>query len=406
MSDAPPRPLGGPVRDGPDDGGHLRRARHRVLATFAFHGLVDALWLVRIPALTDKLHLHPGQVGAVGLCWGAGALLAMQVVARILPAYGSRRVLWVSGPAMAVGLGAFGLAPTYRLLLAIGIAFGAAAGALDVAMNAQAATIERITGRAVMSGMHAAWSVGSVSGGALGALAASAGWGFTRSLTVAAAVALPLSLALAPGYLRDAPDRTGPRGRRVRMPAVVYLAGAIVFMSFLVEGTSATWSGLYLRDGLHTREAVAALAYPLLQIAMIAGRLAGDPLRARVGTRRVLIAAGLGVAASFALVTATSWGWLAIAGFVAAGLAIAPVVPLGFSVAGAADPTGSGTGIARAAGMAYTGTLAGPVAVGYLAELTSLRGALLLAVVLGVGICLLGRALPAHREAESVGPRD
>jgi MFS family permease len=181
------------------------------------------------------------------------------------------------------------------------------------------------------------------------------------------------------------------------MPAVVYLAGGIVFLSFLVEGTSATWSGLYLRNGLHAREAVAALAYPLLQVAMIAGRLAGDPLRARVGTRRVLVGAGLGVAASFTLVTTASWWWLAIAGFVAAGLTIAPVVPLGFSVAGAADPTGSGTGIARAAGMAYTGTLAGPVVVGFLAEVTSLRGALVLAVVLGLGICLLGRALPGER---------
>lgn len=377
--------------------GHLRRARHRVLATFAFHGLIDALWLVRIPALTDKLDLRPGQVGAVGLCWGAGALLAMQGSVRILPAQGSRRILLVAGPATALGLGAFGLAPTYPLLLVVALAFGVAAGALDVAMNAQAATIERITGRAVMSGMHAAWSVGSVAGGALGALAASAGWGFTRSLTVAALATLPIPFALAPGYLRDVPERTGTPRRQVRMPALVYLAGGTVFLSFLIEGTSATWSGLYLRDSLHAREAVAATAYPLLQLAMIAGRLAGDPLRTRFGTRRVLVAAGLGVAAAFALVVAAPSWRLATVGFVAAGLAVAPVVPLGFSVAGAADPTGSGAGIAQAAGMAYAGTLGGPVVVGLLADATSLRGALVLAVALGLGVCLLGRSLPAVR---------
>lgn len=47
--------------------------------------------------------------------------------------------------------------------------------------------------------------------------------------------------------------------------------------------------------------------------------------------------------------------------------------------------------------MAYAGTLGGPVVVGLLADATSLGGALVLAVALGLGVCLLGRSLPAVR---------
>jgi predicted MFS family arabinose efflux permease len=370
-----------------------RAARIAVPATFAYHGLLDAIWLVRIPALTDKLHLGTGQVGTVGLAFGLGALLAMQIATRVLPAYGSRRLLWVTGPGTAVALGGLALSPRYGILLAVAIVLGLMAGALDVGMNAQGSTIERRTGRMLMSGMHAAWSLGCVVGGGLGALAAAGGWDFTRTALTAAVCALPVSILLATGYLPDPPDNPARRGR-VRMPRLVHLAGLLVFLAFVVEGTSATWSGLYLRDDLDTREAVAALAYPLLQIAMIAGRLAGDPLRRRVGARAVVAGCGLGVAVAYLAVTAAPVWWVAAAGFVLSGLAIAPVVPLAFSVAGAADPTGSGAAIAWAGGAGYTGTLAGPVAIGYVAQATSLRSALALAIAMGLGICLLGRTIP------------
>src|SRR6185369_9552184 len=75
--------------------------------------------------------------------------------------------------------------------------------------------------------------------------------------------------------------------------------------------------------------------------------------------------------------------------FFLVGLSICTVVPLTFSIAGALDR--SGAGIAQAGAMGYGGMLIGPVAIGYLANATSLRTGLFVSVGLGVAVSVLGR---------------
>jgi len=75
---------------------------------------------------------------------------------------------------------------------------------------------------------------------------------------------------------------------------------------------------------------------------------------------------------------------------------------LTFSIAGALDP--SGAGVAQAGAMGYAGMLVGPVAVGYLANATSLRTGLTLALALGAAIALLGRRLPTGPALAELSP--
>jgi MFS family permease len=187
---------------------------------------------------------------------------------------------------------------------------------------------------------------------------------------------------------------------------VIYLIGAVTCAAFIIEGSVADWSGLYLRDELHAREAVAALAYPCFEAAMIIGRTFGDRVRRRMGTSTMLTAAGVGAAAAFVVVvTAPRW-WLALLGFFLVGLAICTVVPLTISMAGTFDSTGAA--IAKASAMGYGGMLLGPVVIGYLANVTSLRVGLLVSVALALITAVLGRVAgsvrtPAPAEASASG---
>ena len=65
------------------------------------------------------------------------------------------------------------------------------------------------------------------------------------------------------------------------------------------------------------------------------------------------------------------------------------------SLAGTATDD-SGPAIAQAGAMGYAGLLLGPVLIGYLANLSSLRMALGIAVVLGLLIALASRLLPGR----------
>jgi len=376
----------------------LRKARWGTLTTFALAGAQAAVWSVRIPALTDKLHLDAGDVATSALLWGLGAVLTMQLARPVMARIGSRRVLQAALPATTALLAVYGLAPTFPVLLAVSVLFGAVFSLLDATMNAQASLIERVAGRHLMNGMHAGWSVGAVTGGALGALAAWAGLSYTHTLVAMAVLSVPAVAVVLPTYLPDRPGAV-PDGQRsrVRLPWTVYLVGAIAFASFVIEGSVSTWSGLFLRGELHTAEWLAALGYPLFEGAMIVGRLTGDRVRSRIGSTPMLTGAGLVAAAGFGVVLAAGRWWLALTGFFLVGLAVATVVPLAFSIAGDVDPSGSGAGIAQAGAIAYSGILIGPMMIGYVADAAGLRAGLTTVLALAVVMSVLGARAPGGR---------
>jgi predicted MFS family arabinose efflux permease len=357
---------------------------------------MGAVFMVRIPALTDKLHLDAGQVGVTVLAWGLGSLVALQSARTVLAHTGSRRALLVASPATAVLLATVGLAPSYPLLLVAVAATGLAFGGLDIGMNAQAAVIEREYARHIMNGAHAGWSIGSVLGGGLGALSAALGLGFTATVTGVALLCLPVAVLLGFTYLPDPPARGEGGRRRVRVPRVVYLIGAVTLCSFLVEGSVANWTGLYLRDDLHAAEAIAAVGYPAFEFAMIIGRTVGDRVRRAVGARPMLLFGGLGSAAGIGvLIVAPAWP-VAVLGCVLIGLSVCTVVPLTFSIAGTLEP--SGAGIAQAGAMGYGGMLLGPPVIGYVADATSLRFGLSLVAGIAVAMAVLGSRVPSPGE--------
>ncbi|GAB3678171.1 MFS transporter [Actinocorallia lasiicapitis] len=381
----------------------LTRARTGTFLTFALCGLLCGVWVARMPALTDKFGLSAGSVGVVLLVWGLAAIVAMQALQRVIARTGSRRVLRVAAPLTAVSVLLVALAPTFPLLLAAGALFGMTFGVTDVAMNAQGSVVERAHKRPLMSGMHAGWCVGAMSGGLFGALTAGLGWSFTQAVLVAGIIGLPAALALGRTYLADPPALTavgsaGARGKR--LPLIVYLLGALAFLAFMAEGAIADWSGLLLRDELHAAEAVAALGYPLFEAAMLCGRLVGDRIRTRVGTRLLLTAAGFGTAVGMSVVLLAPNVPFALAGFFLTGLMVCTIVPTMISLAGTVAPGRSAASVAQVGTMGYGGLLLGPVLIGFLAESTSLHLALGIVILLALAIALTARLLPLTQAAD------
>ena len=383
----------------------LRTARFRAILTFVLAGLMCGTFTVRIPAMTDKLGLSQASVGVVLLAWGVGALVTMQSMRGVMARTGSRSVLRVGAPLCAVSLLGVGLAPSVPWLVVAAAFFGMFFGAVDVAMNAQGSAVERAYERPLMNGMHAGWCVGAMSAGLLGTAAISLGVSFTANLAAVALVSAPVAYLLSRGYLPDPVDAGRiSGGPRRRMPPMVYLLGAIAFGAFTIEGAVADWNGLFLRDTIGAPEAVAALGYPIFEAGMLISRLAGDRLRALVGTRRLIMASGLGTAVTFALVITTSSVPVAVAGMVLIGLTVATVSPMAISLAGTATAT-PGPAIAQTSAMGYAGLLLGPVVIGFLTHATDLRVALGVAVVLGVFIAVAAHFLPSREPGNGRGGR-
>lgn len=387
----------------------LARARLGARLTFALAGALCAVWTVRLPALQHKLQLTDAQLGLEVLGWGVGALISMLMAGRVISRLGSRLVLRLALPGTTVCIALIGLAPNYALLIAAGFVFGLCFGLVDVAMNTQASTVERRYGRPLMGGMHAGWSLGAVTGGLLGAATAVLGLGFTGAMCLVAVLAVPAVLAVGPLYLGESgrePTTTpaaGKRSRVLRLPLLVALFGALVFCSYLAEGSVADWSGVYLRDSLGATEFVAALGYPMFEACMFVGRLCADRLTLRLGARRLLTLGGVATAGAFAVVVCAPVPAVALAGFALVGIGVCAVTPLAFSLAGAAGGAQTERAIARASTMGYTGLLLGPVCIGFISAATSMHIAYAVVIGICVAMAVGARFVPRGRHIEDRG---
>jgi MFS family permease len=378
------------------------RARLGTFLTFALGGLLCGVWVARMPALSDKFGIGTGEIGVVLLTWGVAAVVAMQGLRGVIARTDSRTVLRIAAPLAAGSAALMGLAPTYGLLLVAVALFGMAFGVMDVSMNAQGSVVERAYDRPLMSGMHAGWCVGAMSGGLLGALTAALGLSFTGAVLIATLIALPASVALGWTYLAEqaSPAVSLEGGRPVRLPLAVYLIGALAFLAFMAEGAIADWSGLMLHNELGSTEAVAALGYPLFESAMLCGRLIGDRLRSRLGTRRLLGLAGLGTAGAMSVVLFAPSTPVALVGFFLTGAMICTVVPTMISLAGTVAPGQSAASVAQVGAMGYGGLLLGPVVIGFISEATSLRVGLGIVFALALLIAAATRLLPISAETD------
>jgi MFS family permease len=372
---------------------YLRTARAAVLAVFFTNGVVIGTWVVRIPAIKERLDLGEGMLGVALLGAAVGALVAMPVVGALVSRFGSRRVVGVSALALSVVLLTPGLAPSLPLLVLAVVLLGAANGGLDVAMNAQAVAVERGYGRPIMSSFHAAWSFGGLGGAALGGLLASRGIGplpHFSAVAVLAAIAFVAAYgALLPSVADASQEGTPAFARPTR--ALLGL-GIISFCVLLGEGAMGDWSAVYLDDTLRTGPGFAAAGYAAFSLSMAFGRLFGDRFTELLGPATLVRACGAIAAVGLGIALAAAHPFVALVGFACAGAGFSIVFPTALSAAGR---TGGPTGPALAAvtTAAYTGFLVGPPFIGFLAELTGLGYALYLVVALSTAVIVLAGAV-------------
>lgn len=387
----------------------LRNARRAVCAVFAVHGAVSGTFATRIPWIREHLELSPGLLGLALVCVTLGASAAMPLSAILAHRYGPRRTLrhlsllccasLVLPPSLP-GLGA----------LCLGLfVFGCGLGLMDVAMNAHGVQLEERYGRSVMSGLHGMWSLGTLAGGAGGALAAHGGLDARIHVAFAAPVLAVMAVVASRWALDVQPPaaKTGPEPPRFALPGRGVLAiGAIGFCAVFAEGASMDWSGIYLSDVTGAPPGLAASAYTAFACMMAAARLTGDAAVRRFGAVRTVRSGGVLATAGGVLVVVARVPAVAVAGYALIGVGIAVVVPLCFAAAGRAATGQPGQAIAGVATLAYASGLAAPAAVGWIAEATSLPVSFALVTLLSAGLVLGAGVLrtPARAAASASLP--
>ncbi|MFF0499161.1 MFS transporter [Nocardia aobensis] len=370
------------------------RSRGLLTGYFAGLGVVMAVWGTRIPAVQESAGLGTAGLAGVLLAAAIGMVAGLQVGGRLARPARLPRLLTTGGLGLALGLALVG---NCRMPLALAVAalcFGAAHGVLDVAANAAAVRCQNAYGRPIMSGLHAAYSLGALGGAVIAVVAADISHTYVFGVTAAAVVVATIAVAPATGCIGSPVAEAGVAARE-RAPGLsrsrIWLLGALAAACLLGEGAAADWSAVHL-TGLHASAAIGAAAYAAYSAAMAGGRLVGDRLTTRFGAPKVVRTGAIVASAGLLTGVAVNDVPFALAGWAVFGLGLAVTIPSLFSTAG----TGGPRAVAAVAVAGYLGLLAGPALIGAVATVTTLPVALVLPALLAAGVAAL-----SHRALEN-----
>ena len=369
-----------------------QRARFATFIVFAVQGLSFATLLTQVAAI-KKLHgLSDGDLTLllliVPVLAGIGSVGSGTLAAR----FGSKWLLRIAQPLVAIAVVGVGLAPNLPVLITALMLFGLAVGGVDAGMNMQGVAVERRYGRPVLNGFHALWSVASLAGALW--TSAAANFGLSLQLTMA----LPMMLALL-GSLTTAPSLCTPAEEQVQTDTVQTKAkfpwGPIIplclAMGFLYVGDAAVsnFNTVYMTDILAANAMVAPLAYAAYQATTLLVRIGGDFAVKRYGAAAIVRIGGAIATLGFLGLVAAPNQPLAIVAFGLTGVGLSVVAPQSFSAAGRLDPTGSGVAIARVNLFNYVGFIVGAALVGGIADSFNMQYAFAAPLVMAAAIILL-----------------
>lgn len=357
---------------------------------FATDGLLYGSWSALIPYIKTKFSLDSAQLGMLLFCLPLGVTVANVLGAWLIRQYGMRQTtilaLFITAPCFLLPI----VAPT-TVLLAISLFLcGLFFSILNVAMNTCATAIENGDGIRIMSSCHGMWSLGAMSGSALGGMVT--GWGISPPLYMGAAVVLILLVAVGvrPAVLAIPEEKIETQSGSTAFIWPTRLLWGLIALSLctnLAEGTMADWAAVYMRDIVRAAPWLTGYGFAAYAFWMATGRFTGDELTHRYGSRRALQVGGAVVAVGFLLAVILPYTFTTLLGFALVGAGVSLGAPVLYSSASRVPGLAPGVGLATMNTFAMAGFLAGPAFLGFLAEALGLRQAFLLVAVVSLFWC-------------------
>ncbi|MDA3145967.1 MFS transporter [Leucobacter sp. UCMA 4100] len=370
----------------------MRKARVALFIVFFAQGLGFGSLFARLPSIKERFDLSDTTLAILTLALPLLAGVATLVTGTVVQRLHSDIVLRIAIIAEFAALVIIGFADSFAMLIPAWVLMGVAFGTVDATMNMKGVALQTKYRRSIMVGFYAIYSAAGIVASLAAAGAAAAGLPLWVFFGVEALVLLPLLLMTGSSLVNTrivAERRTesGENALAVKVPWLPVISiGVVLTSAYFIESSASSWGSVYVHDTLNSPESVAALAFGGYSAAMLIGRLSADWLIRSFGVKRVIQVCALVAFGGMVLVVIAPAAPVALIGFALAGGGLCVIAPLAFAAAGSLDT--SGVAVARANSFTYVGFLLGAAIIGPVADMSSMRIAYLISVVLALVVVL------------------
>lgn len=364
------------------------KTRFGIGILFFLCGLNFATWATRIPDFKKLLNLTEAELGAVLMGLPIGSLVSLPLAGWLIAKYNSRVICLIAVCMYSCIVPLIGYSSTAFQLFSILFLFGMSGDILNIAMNTQVITLESKLSKIVMSSFHAIFSIGLMLGALLGSLMITMNIEYKIHFWCISF----LNILLIPSfYYVLLPDEKSLIKSNEQLDASIYNLDSylitlafIAFCGMLCEGAMADWITLYFEENISSNTIPQTIGFTTFSAAMVLGRLLGDFLSNKYKVKKILIINGFLIATGMSITLVNYDIFIKICGCFLVGLGVSTIVPIIYSQAGMQTKIKPSIAIAGVSTIAYIGFLIGPVLIGYLADISSLKYSLILLLVLGL----------------------
>jgi len=350
---------------------------------FATTSLLFGIWVASLPGIKMRLGLTDGSLGLSLLLSPLGAITGMLLSTRVFSKIPVGRWMF-SGFIMICFIMILQINSVNRPMLWICLYFFGTISFLNgVSANATVNLLEKKYNRLLMATCHAMYSMGGAVSAGIAALLFLCHIPSGLQIVLVALVIIPV-LFFNKAQLLANRDIIHSRSK-FKLPSSTILGISFICMvSFMAEGCVADWSAIYLKETLFAPKALISLGYAGFSVAMTVGRLNGDMLITKLGSKNVVVSGALLAAAGFLVVVTSPVVMVAIAGYIMVGFGCSCIVPVLFRASANIPGVSTVEGFAMVTTGGLIGFLTGPSVIGFISEKANLSKGLSLLIFMGL----------------------
>lgn len=372
------------------------RRKHRLfLSVFFFlSGFAFASWASRIPTIKTNFGFNDAELGTILLFMPITSMIGLPISGWLVSRYDSRIPLAAAFIMLGISTLLIGISPSVPMLVFSICFFAFALRMLNISMNTQAITLQRMYEKRINGSFHGLWSTGGILGVAFSTLLVGLGVTMDYHLII---VSVLVFIVTAYSYGKLLRNDRAPAGNKFKLgkpdPMIVSL-GLLLFFAAICEGGMFDWSGIYFKEVVSVE--IFTWGYLMFMICMAISRFASDSVIERIGMPKTfMLSAALIIAGISAAVIFPTF-WPSLIGFCLVGFGTASVIPMVYLLAGTSKKYSAVIVISIIATYGIVGMLIGPPLIGYLSHAFSLRIAFIAFALSGLMLIPISRLFFKH----------